>query len=453
MKNEAEQHASKLRWTWRRIVKVLLAVAGTAIALFVALVVIRLMVRDKPPVVETRSEAPAGDSVAKAAPVDEPKQNDRAQRAMGQAGMEMNKPVGKAWKWLAVQQEMLRRVRVNQPELEDRVTEAEAKFNESFGKPVPAIESRMGMAIEVFFQESKETATLAKEEAIDYIELVENRARGEIAAPMLKAVLAYQYKEAPHEELTDGFTQVYSTEGEPKATGLVLEVTVPKSWDHAPDRRPVVMRRFMSQWDRAVTLMAVAVLDIVAHKERRTGKAMTAAEIATVESRFGNGVILDNIFASGSTLYDMEENREVPESTQIESVEIDGIPALERTSVATRGTGTATFIAYVHGYTFAHKRYLVFVEASVMRGVDESEEEFRAKQERWRPLFRLIASNIVVRSPRDWLIRKYGECWTPRLRITTRKGSRARAFSNEGPCYVLYADGKFPNAKAKNGRQ
>ena len=401
MNQEIEQRASAPRWTWRRIVKVLLTVAGTAIMLFVALVVIGLMVRNEPPEAETRPETPAGDSVAQARQVDDPTTDPGVLDAMRQAVEEMSKPVAQAWKFLAVQRHMLRLVTVNYPELEDRVVEAQAKFNDSFGKAVPAIESRIGRATKDLLRDFEGTRTLSKEEAVDYLERLEDRARGEIAAPVLKTLLAYQYREAPHEELVDGFTQVYSTEGEPKAKGLVIEVTVPRSWEHVPDRRSKMVRRFTSQHDQAVAVMFVGISDQVADHERRTGKALTAPEIATVESRTGNDAMLDNIFASANSPYDMEGNREVPESIRVESVQIDGIPALERTSVATRSAAGRTFITYVHGYTFVHNRYLVMAEASVLRDAEESEEEFRAKQERWRPLFQRIAANIVIRSPRD----------------------------------------------------
>jgi len=96
---------------------------------------------------------------------------------------------------------------------------------------------------------SMKNSDLSEEEAQQFIQVVRDRANGDIESPILETMLIFNpdYAENPHREFLDGYRYKYSHNGEGKAKGIGFSLYIPKSWQGKEGERPNVIRQFTNQ--------------------------------------------------------------------------------------------------------------------------------------------------------------------------------------------------------------
>jgi hypothetical protein len=104
---------------------------------------------------------------------------------------------------------------------------------------------------------SNQSYTLVQ--ADEFVRRVSRRAAGEIESPILAYLLAVTYLDSPVSEFRAGHRQRYSTDGSGKAQGLMLEVSVPKSWRAMDGTRPHVVQKWTSQDGTGLETIALQI--------------------------------------------------------------------------------------------------------------------------------------------------------------------------------------------------
>lgn len=85
-----------------------------------------------------------------------------------------------------------------------------------------------------------------KEYAGEFIENVKDKIAFEQDAAVHKGIISFAYHDAPHQEVTDGHTINFTTEGHPKAEETVLTLPIPKSWTAEEADMPAAVQQFTS---------------------------------------------------------------------------------------------------------------------------------------------------------------------------------------------------------------
>ena len=388
--------------TGRRIRKVVLWGLGAAVGLIVALVVLGWLVGKSPSDEEARNRDRTLESPAPSEPLTAAREASGEWATPGSETDELSpiQQLARTAGFHLGQRETLNRIRETYPDLETDVTKAEKAFAASFGRAVQAIEAELGDGLrEAVLKELKrrslQVEVPTKEEGTAFIAKVEARARGEIESPFLETLLAYQYKDAPHEELANGFGQKFTSQQHPKAKGLEIELVLPRSWTRREGRGPNVVQFFQARPVQGTGSVVLIVYDTVAYQEAQSGEPMSAEAIRELEASAGSRAMMAELLEEASLPSDEETTViEVQEST------LDGLPAVMARETWTTGHTGETNPMYAHVYMIPYSRYLIFLQLRLGKAPGLDEAEFQELQGRWRPLFQLIADSLVVQNRR-----------------------------------------------------
>lgn len=101
----------------------------------------------------------------------------------------------------------------------------------------------------------------SKSDAVAFLDKVVGRGDGDIESPVLEYLLAVKYSGNPAAEYTDGFKSRFSTQGHPKAQGVVINMQLPKSWVGEEAERPHIVRKWRSANGTGYELIMLLVND------------------------------------------------------------------------------------------------------------------------------------------------------------------------------------------------
>jgi hypothetical protein len=101
-------------------------------------------------------------------------------------------------------------------------------------------------------------------DARQFVELVRQRSRGNIASPVIETLLLFKsgYNEYPEREFLDGYKYKYTTNGTGKAKGIAFSIEVPKTWDSKEGDRPNIVRKFISENGRGLESFLILIKDV-----------------------------------------------------------------------------------------------------------------------------------------------------------------------------------------------
>lgn len=164
----------------------------------------------------------------------------------------------KAYGYVLGQEYTLTRISKEYPELSGEVMLARARFSSTFPDIKTKLETQLKNVMgEKQFQEASATMRktlhenlsgqkITRQIAVNFIEQVNNRAKGEIESPVLEFLLGVQYMTNPAREVTDGYRQSYKTNGTGKSQGIKLNLKLPRSWAETEGERPHIVKKWES---------------------------------------------------------------------------------------------------------------------------------------------------------------------------------------------------------------
>jgi len=100
-----------------------------------------------------------------------------------------------------------------------------------------------------------------RQDAINFLSLVDLRSKGQIPSPILETLLTYQFIDNPTEEITRGYIRVFRTKDHPKAKGCDIQISYPASWRAKEGERPNIVQKFISQNGHGLESMILMVKD------------------------------------------------------------------------------------------------------------------------------------------------------------------------------------------------
>ncbi len=177
--------------------------------------------------------------------------------------------LAQAYGFIVAQEESLKHIANNFPELSRDVEISRASFDMAFPKIEEKIKKELVRAgsqdvyakvLEKFKNEISSSA-IEKKDAIAFLEEVKRRAKGNIFSPALEYMLAVQYADRPSAEFSDGYKKHYSTSGHPKSLGVRLNMDIPISWRSAEGARPHIVQKWISENGSGIAMITLEIRD------------------------------------------------------------------------------------------------------------------------------------------------------------------------------------------------
>lgn len=183
------------------------------------------------------------------------------------------KGIAQAYGFVLGQEYSFSRISKEFPELTINVDLARAQFGSTFPDIKTELETQLKKAIgDKLFEETstnlrtklRETLgrqEITKEIAVNFLEQVKGRSKGEIESPVIEYLLAVKYMANPVGEFADGFRQRYQTDGTGKSQGIKLNLQLPRSWAVKEGERPHIVKKWVSENGTGLEIILLDIRD------------------------------------------------------------------------------------------------------------------------------------------------------------------------------------------------
>jgi hypothetical protein len=276
------------------------------------------------------------------------------------------------------------------PDLRRSIELAQLLFEQRFGRSVEAIDSLLLIPAPTIWaqartdiqrqtQEQARAERITRDEADAFLEVIGARTRGEADPAYIQTLLTFNpiYRAIPAAEFTDGFRQVFTTDGSGKSRGLRLRIEVPMSWTGRDGLRPNIVQIFVSEAGRGLESVLLQIREMPLDP----GVEFSRTELEEVVSDPSLGPEL--LAGIGAT--ELCSRRTT----------LDGLPAR---AVYSRGMsdlpgGQLDQISVF--YVTAVGRNMVLLNASVGDQVGQP-DALLARFQRFHTIFNLVANSLVI---------------------------------------------------------
>ena len=175
----------------------------------------------------------------------------------------------------------LKKIEKKYPDLRDKVFMARSKFNSKYGTSLKTITDILMKNKKYFIKYDtklnnifKQMELNPKNELLDFIKKVEDRATGKIESPIIETLLMYNpmYNKYPEKEWKDNFKKTFKSDGTGKAKGIPFEISVPQSWKSKAAWRPNIVRKFINQNGHGTVAVMVKIINLKIPKDLKFTK-------------------------------------------------------------------------------------------------------------------------------------------------------------------------------------
>jgi hypothetical protein len=280
--------------------------------------------------------------------------------------------------FLRAQSAALQKVAFQFPKLQANVAAAEKNSKVLFGRAQRNIElflkdeldnseyNKLQKGIDSLLNEQLRNPIETEKYALDFLATVKDRPHSITDTLLLKGIISFAYNDTPHQEIKDGYSIIFTTQGHPKAKQSILKFPIPKSWLAEEAEMPETVQQFTSFNGKGNEKILIVIYDL------------PAAYYDVVLSQNAISKMLS------------------PETTLIrtDAVTIDGRQGIMIEVEENIHSAAAKMKVRMLQFMFIEKRKLYCLQGSI-GPVDASRNlEFKLKE--YEPLFRLIASNAEI---------------------------------------------------------
>jgi hypothetical protein len=280
--------------------------------------------------------------------------------------------------FLKGQSSALQKIVFQFPELRPNIKAAEKNSKVLFGRAQRNIErflqdeldnleyTKFQYNIDSLLTEQLRNAIEKEKYALDFLAKVRDRPHSITDTLLLKGIISFAYRDIPHQEITDGYSKIFTTQGHPKAKESVVKFPIPKSWLAEEAEMPETIQQFTSY----------------------SGK--------------GNEKILILIYNLPAVYYDVVLNQNSiskmlsPETNLIrtDAVTIDGRPGIMIEVEENIHSVATKMKVRMLQFMFIEKQKLYCLQGSI--GPADASQNLESKIKEYEPLFRLIATNTQI---------------------------------------------------------
>lgn len=176
--------------------------------------------------------------------------------------------------FLEGQNAALQKVAVQFPQLKPNVTAAQQSLNTVYGRAENNIKQFLKEELDSFqlnllriqidsLLNQQLLNPIEKEKyAHDFLLKIKERSHFINNVSVSKGILSFKYHDAPHQEITDGHVDFFTTENHPKAEKASLKIPIPESWLAEEAEMPQTIQQFTSYYGNGNEKILLVVYDL-----------------------------------------------------------------------------------------------------------------------------------------------------------------------------------------------
>ena len=185
------------------------------------------------------------------------------------------KNIGQAYGFYLGQNYSLNEISKKYPSISGLAFVAEKEFSATFKASIEGMDALMTKYAKNEWDKTKEQSfnqiassinidQISETQARQFVELVRERAKGNIESPVIETLLLFKsgYEKNPEREFLDGYKYKYSTNGVGKAKGVAFSIESPKTWVAKEGNRPNIVQKFVSENGRGLELLLVLIKEV-----------------------------------------------------------------------------------------------------------------------------------------------------------------------------------------------
>lgn len=185
------------------------------------------------------------------------------------------KDIGQSYGFYLSQTYSLNEISKKYPSMSGLALLAEKEFSATFKSSIEGMEMLMTKYGKTEWNKIKKQTTtqitssfnidqISETEAREFVDLVRERAKGNIESPVIETLLIFKsgYEKNPEREFLDGYKYKYSTNGAGKAKGVEFSIESPKTWIAKEGNRPNIVQKFVSENGRGLKLLLILIKEI-----------------------------------------------------------------------------------------------------------------------------------------------------------------------------------------------
>lgn len=264
------------------------------------------------------------------------------------------------------------------PHLSNQISETEKELKDVFGRTEKNLNQffreelsrsqidSLQINIDSLLSQQLSNPIEKEQYAHDFLLKIKNRSRHNNHAMLPKGILSFKYHDAPHQEITDGHIDVFSSENHPKAENISIKIPVPKSWLAQEAEMPETIQQFTSCYGNGIEKMLLVVYDLPEE--------------------------LQNIKLNKNSVPTF-----LPPQTKLirtEPITVDDVPGLMIEIEELIHYQNENMKVRMLQFMFLDQRKLYCLQGSI--GPAATEEDLGIQIKKYEPLFRLIASKTEL---------------------------------------------------------
>ncbi|AKJ63936.1 hypothetical protein [Kiritimatiella glycovorans] len=185
------------------------------------------------------------------------------------------KDIGQAYGFYLGQNYSLNEISKKYPSLSGLSLIAEKEFSATFKSSIEGMDALMAKHAKSEWNKIKKQLTtqiassiqidqISEAQARQFVELVRERANGNIESPVIETYLLFKsgYEKNPEREFLDGYKYKYTTNGVGKAKGVAFSIESPKTWVAKEGNRPNIVQKFVSENGRGLEILLILIKEV-----------------------------------------------------------------------------------------------------------------------------------------------------------------------------------------------
>jgi len=294
------------------------------------------------------------------------------------------KRASEAYGYIKGQEYSLNLIKSEFPKFENSILKAQTDFNSNFGKSIEKIEDYLQVFLgkddfekyveklesELIKIYSNKTFTI--QIATNYINEIENRAKGKIASPVLETLLSFQYSDKPQDEYLAGFTKIYKTKNHPKSKNTDWQIKVPISWKGEEAERPNIIQKFTDDFgdgNQSIMLMVMPLPKVTNYTKKELTEFFNQSNMKNMIPENGKFISYTKMTIDNNS---------------------GGMLEIELTQASLDVNIKMRMVQFM--FIYNNKMYIL----QCVLGSEKIETNLSFEMQKSLPLFKLIARSIVV---------------------------------------------------------
>lgn len=298
------------------------------------------------------------------------------------------KDIGRTYGFYLGQDYSLNEISKKYPSMAGLALIAETEFSANFNSSIEGMNALMSTHAKTEWERIKSQLTnqiadsikinqITESQARQFIELVRQRAKGNIESPVIETLLLFKsgYERHPEREFLDGHKYKYTTDGAGKSKGVAFSIEAPKTWTAKEGNRPNIVHKFVSESGRGLELLLVMIMEM----PLPPGESMTDEDVAEIL----NPTDIKDILPEGAEYINSGK-------LALENLPGFWVQFKLNTLRVRNSIGTETMM-----YTIFYKNKMIQIQGQVTTSVDGKAMD-RGGLKRYEKLFDLMANSLIV---------------------------------------------------------